>query len=63
VQLELVGDSRNTAMTFQEWGQVLNRAGIQNVHIRAATEKDKIGIEIQARRQVRYMSSQVNRFA
>jgi hypothetical protein len=47
VQLELVGDARNTAMTFQEWGQALNRAGIQNVHIRSATEADKIGIDIQ----------------
>lgn len=47
VQLELVGDARNTAMSFQDWGQALNNAGIKNVRIRSAGNTDKVGIDIQ----------------
>ncbi|MGW8258441.1 MAG: hypothetical protein ACWGMZ_13225 [Thermoguttaceae bacterium] len=47
VRLELVGDARSAAMTFQAWGAALNRAGIANVRLRTATDTDKIGIEVQ----------------
>ena len=32
-------------MLFQEWAQVLGKAGIQNIRIRAAEDSDKLGIE------------------
>ncbi len=47
VQLELVGDMQGSAMVFQEWAQVLGKAGIRNVRIRAVEESDKAGIETQ----------------
>jgi hypothetical protein len=47
VRLELVGDARGTALSFQDWGQTLDGAGIKNVRLRTATEIDKVGIEIQ----------------
>ena len=47
VQLELVGDSRTTAMTFQDWAQALGSAGIKNVRIRTSLETDTIGIQVQ----------------
>jgi hypothetical protein len=46
VRLELVGDARGTALSFQDWGQTLDGAGIKNVRLRTATETDKVGIEI-----------------
>jgi hypothetical protein len=45
VQLELVGDAKGSAMVFQEWMQLLGKAGIQNVRIRVATDADNPGIE------------------
>ncbi|MGD0653234.1 MAG: hypothetical protein ABSA16_02720 [Thermoguttaceae bacterium] len=47
VRLELVGDARGTALSFQDWGQTLDGAGIKNVRLRTGTETDKVGIEIQ----------------
>jgi len=44
VQLNLVGDARGSALTFQEWAQALDKAGIRNVRIRSGTEDDKPGI-------------------
>jgi hypothetical protein len=37
-ELELVGDTRGAAMAFQEWGRLLNNAGVRNVQIRAAQD-------------------------
>ncbi len=45
VELELVGDQRGSALLFQEWAQVLGKAGIQNVRFRVAEDSDKLGIE------------------
>ncbi len=48
VELELVGDARGgAAMGFQEWLQVLSRAGVKNVRIRTAEPGDKAKIDIQ----------------
>jgi len=45
VQLNLIGDARGSALLFQEWAQVLGKAGIQNIRIRPAEDSDKLGIE------------------
>jgi len=47
VQLELVGDAQGSALAFQQWLQVLSRAGVKNVRIRAAQAADKVGIDVQ----------------
>jgi len=46
VQLELVGDAVGAGLSFQQWVQVLSRAGVKNVRIRAAGATDKIGIVV-----------------
>ncbi|HUT14453.1 MAG TPA: hypothetical protein VMY42_28465 [Thermoguttaceae bacterium] len=46
VRLELVGDSAGSALVFQEWLQVLGRAGVKNVRIRSATGAVKVGVEV-----------------
>ena len=45
VQLNLVGDTQGSAMLFQQWGQALGKAGIQNVRLRTGQESDTVGIE------------------
>lgn len=45
VRLELVGDSRGSALAFQEWSQALGRAGIRNVRIRSVKEAGKPAID------------------
>ena len=47
VQLELVGDMQGSAMLFQEWSQLLGKAGIRNVRIRAVEESDQVGVQTQ----------------
>ena len=47
VQLELVGDTQGALMAFQEWAEVLGKAGIRNVRLRSAQDSDKVGIETQ----------------
>jgi len=47
VQLELVGDAQGSALAFQQWLQVLSRAGVKNVRIRSAQAADKVGIDVQ----------------
>jgi hypothetical protein len=47
VELELVGDTHGTAMTFQDWGRALGAAGIRNVRMRTAEEPGPPGIEVQ----------------
>jgi len=47
VQLELVGDTRGSALAFQDWARRLGEAGIPNVRIRQAVDADKIGIQIE----------------
>ncbi|MBN2217998.1 MAG: hypothetical protein JW719_11540 [Pirellulales bacterium] len=47
VRLELVGDSRGSALAFQEWSQALGKAGIRNVRIRSEEEAGKPRIEVQ----------------
>lgn len=44
VQLDLVGDMQGSALVFQEWAQLLGKAGIQNVRIRAVEESDNVGV-------------------
>jgi hypothetical protein len=45
VELVLVGDARGSAMAFQEWSQLLGKAGIQNVRLRTITDADRAEIE------------------
>jgi hypothetical protein len=47
VELELIGDAHGSALLFQEWSQVLGKAGIRNLRIRVANEGDKPGIDVQ----------------
>ena len=47
VRLELLGDSRGSALAFQQWSQALGRAGIKNVRIRSVKETGKPAIDIQ----------------
>lgn len=47
VRLELIGDSRGSAMAFQEWSQALGRAGVKNVRIRSEKEPGKPAIDLQ----------------
>jgi hypothetical protein len=44
VQLNLVGSDQGSSLAFQEWGQVLGKAGIRNVRIRSGAEDEKPGI-------------------
>ena len=44
VRLELIGNQA-AAMTFQEWSQSLNKAGVKNVRIRSGDGSEKIGVE------------------
>ncbi|MBN2475635.1 MAG: hypothetical protein JXB62_13565 [Pirellulales bacterium] len=46
VQLELVGDTRGSALVFQQWLQTLGQAGVKNMRIRAAGPSDNVGIEV-----------------
>ncbi len=47
VQLEIAGDSQHGAgMAFQQWGQALSAAGVQNFRLRSAQDGDKPGIEV-----------------
>ena len=45
--MELIGDAQGSALLFQEWSQVLGKAGIRNARIRVANEGDKPGIDVQ----------------
>ncbi len=47
VRLELVGDARSTALSFQDWAQALGNAGIKNVRIRSSIDTAKVGIDVQ----------------
>ena len=47
VQLELVGDMQGSAMIFQEWAQLLGKAGIRNVRLRTADNVENARIETQ----------------
>jgi hypothetical protein len=47
VQLELVGDARGAALSFQDWVQALGGAGIKNVRLRSVADVGKVGIEVQ----------------
>lgn len=44
VRLELVGDPRGAAATFQEWGAALDAAGIANVRLSSSQGNETIGI-------------------
>ncbi len=47
VDLEIAGDNQMGAgMSFQQWGQALAAAGIQNVRLRSIHEGDKPAIEV-----------------
>lgn len=47
VQVELVGDSQESAMAFQDWARVLGNAGVANVRLRTVQDADQPGIETQ----------------
>ena len=47
VQLEIAGDTQlGAGMSFQQWGQALAAAGVQNFRLRAAQGGDKPAIEV-----------------
>ena len=47
VQLEIAGDPQlGAGMSFQQWGQALAAAGVQNFRLRSAQEGDKPAIEV-----------------
>jgi hypothetical protein len=47
VQLEIAGDNQlGAGMSFQQWGQALAAAGVQNVRLRSAQAGDKPSIEV-----------------
>ncbi len=46
VELELVGDARGAAMSFQDWGKALEKAGVRNVRLRTAEEPGQPRIDI-----------------
>ena len=47
VQLEIAGDNQlGAGMSFQQWGQALAAAGVQNVRLRSAQKGDKPAIEV-----------------
>ena len=46
-QLEIVGDNQlGAGMAFQQWGQALSAAGVENVRLRSANEGDKPAINV-----------------
>jgi hypothetical protein len=45
VELDLVGDAKSSAMTFQDWSQLLGKAGIRNFRFRVVQDADKVGVE------------------
>ncbi len=44
VQLQLVGNTRGSALIFQQWAQELSKAGIKNVRIRSGNDSDLVGV-------------------
>ncbi|MGA2257999.1 MAG: hypothetical protein ABSG53_25320 [Thermoguttaceae bacterium] len=53
VQLEIAGDVQlGAGMSFQQWGQALNAAGIQNFRLRSAQGGEKPAIEVSGTRQM-----------
>ena len=47
VQLEIAGDTQlGAGMSFQQWGQALATAGVQNVRLRSAQGGDKPAIDV-----------------
>ncbi|MHC4178926.1 MAG: hypothetical protein ACYSWU_15545, partial [Planctomycetota bacterium] len=51
VQLVLVGDARGSAQAFQQWGQALDKAGVENVRIRSAHSGDEVGIDVRGTKE------------
>ena len=47
VELEIVGANQSAAMAFQEWGRAFDKAGIQNVRLRAGDENERPRIKTQ----------------
>lgn len=47
VQLELLSDTRGSALLAQEWAQTLGKAGIRDVRIRTGDEDAKPAIDVQ----------------
>jgi hypothetical protein len=53
VQLEIAGDNQiGAGITFQQWGQALSAAGVQNVRLRSAQAGDKPSIEVSGTEQM-----------
>jgi len=47
VQLEIAGEAQlGAGMSFQQWGQALSAAGVQNFRLRSAQDGDKPAIEV-----------------
>ena len=53
VRLELVGDSRASAVAFQQWGQALGKAGVRNVTFRSERPTDKVGVDVKGTKENR----------
>jgi hypothetical protein len=47
VRLDLVGVDQSAALAFQDWLQVLSKAGVKNVRMRAGDATEKVGIDVQ----------------
>ena len=47
VRLELVGEGQGAALLFQEWAQVLGKAGIKDVRFRTIEEADRPSLDVQ----------------
>lgn len=61
VQLELVGDARGAALSFQDWARALDQAGIRNVRLRSALGNEKVGVQLRgtAQRPIYLVTGQV----
>jgi hypothetical protein len=47
IRLDLIGRSQGSAMAFQDWLQVLGKAGVKNVRFRTGDGTEQVGIDVQ----------------
>jgi hypothetical protein len=51
VRLDLVGSAQGSSLVFQEWLQVLSKAGVKNVRFRSGDGTEQVGIDVQGSAQ------------
>jgi hypothetical protein len=51
VRLDLVGSAQGSSLVFQEWLQVLSKAGVRNVRFRSGDGTEQAGIDVQGSEQ------------